>query len=205
MRDKHVNLIITGVGGQGILVLSRVIGEAAIKEGYQVKIAEVHGMAQRGGSLVTHVRIGKHVKSPLIPKFKADMLISMEAMESIRCLDYIKPKGYLIINKYILVPADTSISIKFEDLLTYLKSLEYRLIVLDAYRISSQLGETRTTNMVVLGFLIGSNLLPISKNSALKTIEATLPPRFKEVNFKAFNEGYKLGLGYRIEKNLSLY
>jgi len=200
MRRKCVNLIITGVGGQGILALSRVIGEAAMKEGYQAKIAEVHGMAQRGGSLVTQVRIGEGVKSPLIPKFTADLLVSMEVIESIRYLEYLKPNGHLVLNRYMLVPTGIQMALTLEDLLRSLTSLsDYKLLLIDAYEISSKLGETRVANMVIFGFLLGGALLPISKNSAIEAMKTVLPPKFELVNIKAFNEGYKVGLSYRME------
>ena len=203
MENRRVNLIVTGVGGQGILALSRVIGEAAIREGYQVKIAEVHGMAQRGGSLVTHVKIGKEVKSPLIPKFKADMLISMEVFEAIRYLDYVKPRGHLVINEYKLTPTGTLTALGIKEMLSHLKSLSYELRVINAYEISLDIGEVRTANMVIFGYLIGSNLLPISKESAIKAMKIILPSKYLNVNVKAFDKGYKLGLGYKVEKNLS--
>ena len=189
---RRVDLVVAGVGGQGVLALSRVIGVAALMEGYDVKIAEVHGMAQRGGSLVTHVRIGGAVLSPLIPRFSADVLVSLEALEAARHLALLRPGGLLATDDYVLPP--TGLSSRAPDVLSAIRGLgRYRVEVVRAREVALRLGEVRAANMVMLGFLVSCSAIPISKSSAIEALRSELPARYLEVNLRAFNAGYELG------------
>jgi len=189
---RGVDLVVAGVGGQGVLALSRVIGVAALMEGYDVKIAEVHGMAQRGGSLVTHVRIGGAVLSPLVPRFSADVLVSLEALEAARHLVLLKPGGLLVTDDYVLPPA--GLGGRAPDVLSAIRDLgRYRVEVVRAREVALRLGEVRAANMVMLGFLVSCSAIPISKSSAVEAMRSELPTRYLEVNLRAFDAGYELG------------
>lgn len=191
---KCRNIVITGVGGQGILTLGRVIGRAALYEGLEARVAEIHGLAQRGGSLIVHVRYGEKVFSPTIPKFGADIMISLEAIEALRYCEYISPHGFVILNKYIHPPYGHEKIMTFSTVINYLRSLFPNLVVkiVDGTFVAKKLGDVRVTNIVILGYVYGLNLLDLSKSSIIRAIKETIPQKYITINLKAFDEGMKL-------------
>src|SRR5659263_348703 len=145
---QNLNIMIVGVGGQGTLLASRIIGSAALKAGFEVKVSEVHGMSQRGGSVETYVRLGKNIASPLVDKGQADIIICFEQLEALRFMPYLKKGGTLIVNERIIE------SLK--------EKLANNIITLDAAAVASECGDIRSVNVVLLGVMAGLELLAIS-------------------------------------------
>ncbi len=185
------NIMIAGVGGQGTLLTSRILGGIIMEAGYDVKLSEVHGMAQRGGSVVTFVRYGDKVYEPIVEAGQADMLIAFERLEALRYAHFLKENGILIINDQRIDPMPVVIGAAaypsniVEDL-----SIEYKVIRVDAMEEARELGNNRTFNVVILG--VAAQYMEFSKEDWLKAIEAAVPPKTVEINKKAFVKGYYL-------------
>lgn len=185
------NIMIAGVGGQGTLLTSRILGGIILEAGYDVKLSEVHGMAQRGGSVVTFVRYGDKVYEPIVEAGQADVLIAFERLEALRYAHFLKENGVLIINDQRIDPMPVVIGAAaypsdiVEDL-----SLKYKVIRVDAMEEARELGNIRTFNVVILG--VAAQYMEFSKEDWLKAIEAAVPPKTVEINKKAFVKGYNL-------------
>lgn len=184
---QNLNILIVGVGGQGTLLASVLLGNLALDAGYDVKLAEVHGMAQRGGSVVTHVRISESpVQSPLIEEGGADILVAFELLEGYRWLPYLKKDGELFINNRKLKPMPVIMGAAAypEDIPGYLKQNIHRLHLLDADALAIEAGNLKAVNTVLMGAL--STALPFSTEMWLAQIEKNVKPKFVEMNKKAF-------------------
>lgn len=187
------NLMIAGVGGQGNVVATRILGEAALRCGFDVKITETHGMAQRGGSVISMVRIGKKVYSPIIPKGSLDFLISLEILEGLRWVQYLKKDGSILVSTEMRPPYLVSIGKQ-----TYPENIEEiykmygRAIFIPARKLAEEAGSSRSANMVMLGaYCYLDNF--IDKNILLEEIKKRFSKNEKivEINTKAFELGYK--------------
>ena len=183
------NIMIVGVGGQGTLLTSRIIGKAAMELGYDVKISEVHGMAQRGGSVVTFVRFGESVCEPVVEEGQADVIIAFERLEALRYAHFLKKDGVLIVNDCRIDPMTVVIGAKKypENILSDL-SLEHKVYSIDAQSIALELGNSKVLNSVVLGF--AASFIGFDEGAWLSTIESTVPPKTIDINKKAFSLGY---------------
>lgn len=186
---RITNTILTGVGGQGILLASEVISEAAVKAGYDVKKSEIHGMAQRGGSVNSHVRFGDKVYSPLVMKGDCDLLLAFEKLEALRMADFVKEGGSIIVSDQRINPSTVITGAG-----TYPESIEETLkvnfesvIFIDALKIARTAGNPRTANVALLG--AASKLLDIPEEIWRETITERVPERAIEVNLKAFQMG----------------
>ena len=184
-----MNIMVVGVGGQGTLLTSRIIGKTALNAGYDVKLSEVHGMAQRGGSVVTFVRYGKKVYEPVCEEGTVDILISFERLEALRYAHFLKPDGVMIVNDTRIDPMPVVIGAKSypEGILEEL-SKNHKLYTVDAGAIAKELGNSKVLNTVVLG--VASKHIGFSENDWLETLKATVPPKTIEINTKAFKAGY---------------
>ncbi len=189
MDKKVKNIIICGVGGQGILLASEITSTALIEAGYDVKQSEVHGMAQRGGSVIAHLRYGEKVYSPLIEPGTADIEVAFEMLESVRYLPYLHKGSSVIVNTHKIYPPSVATgNEKYpSDILSRLTAKKLNLLPLDAFAIAEKLGETRVVNMVLVGAL--SSFLPVSEKTFLKVIERRLPAKILKVNLDAFLKG----------------
>ena len=187
---KQMDIVLVGVGGQGTLLASRILGALAMDLNYDVKVSEVHGMAQRGGSVVTYVRIGDKVNSPLVEAGSADYVLAFEQLEAARAMEYLKKGGCVIVNsqKSSPMPVVTGATAYPEGLLERL-SEACDVVALDAYGLAEQAGEARAVNLVLLGVLCAR--MDSDKAAWLRAIEACVPARFVEVNKKAFELGYQ--------------
>lgn len=185
-----MNLLIVGVGGQGTLLTSRIIGNMALHSGYDVKMSEVHGMAQRGGSVVTHVRYGSHVPSPLIEPGKADIILAFEKLEAYRWIHFLKEGGTVIVNDQEIdpMPVIMGVSQYPENLPKKINSRSGRFAIIHALDMAEQIGNTKVVNTVLLGVL--AQYLEIPPETWLKSIEETVPPKTIEINQAAFSMGY---------------
>lgn len=189
--SKSLSIMIVGVGGQGTLLASRVIGDVGIKKNYDVKVSEVHGMSQRGGSVVTYVKLGDKVYSPIIEKGEADIILAFEQLEALRWIEYLKEGGKLITNDQKINPMPVIMGkAKYpEGIIDKLKN-NYETISVDALSIAKQSGNIKAVNTVLLG--IAAKLTGIEKEIWLEAITETVPAKFLDVNLKAFEEGYQV-------------
>jgi len=188
-------IVIVGVGGQGTLLASRILGHIAIAEGLDAKVSEVHGMSQRGGSVITHVRIagpGETVYSPLVEQGGADVIVSFERLEALRALPYLKAGGTIVLNdqKILPMPVITGAMEYPADALERIQA-SARVIAVDALGVARACGTGKAANIVLLGVL--SNLLPYGPKRWQEAIAACVKPAFVEMNLKAFEEGRYLG------------
>jgi indolepyruvate ferredoxin oxidoreductase beta subunit len=185
------NILLCGVGGQGTILASKILSVTLLKAGYDVKMSEIHGMSQRGGSVTTQVRYGDKVYSPIIGKGAADILVSFEAMEALRYLDQLLPKGIVIVNDYKKPTATTLAgSEEYPDgVIDYIKTLANTKI-LDAAKIADELGNSKVMNIVLLGALI--KMMGIESLDWEGTMRENVKPAFLEINRKALEAGISL-------------
>ena len=186
------NIMIVGVGGQGTLLTSRILGGITIQEGYDVKLSEVHGMAQRGGSVVTFVRYGENVSEPIVEEGQADVLIAFERLEALRYAHFLKKDGVIIVNDQRIDPMPVIIGAADypENIIENLKK-EHHVISVDAMAEAKKLGNPRTFNVIILG--IAAAHMDFDKEAWLTVIENTVPPKTIEINKQAFLVGYGMG------------
>lgn len=191
-RMKELNVMIVGVGGQGTLLASRLLGKLFIDSELDVKVSEVHGMSQRGGSVVTYVKCGKKVYSPIIEIGEADIIISFELLEAARWLPYLKKGGTVITNtqKIMPMPVITGNTAYPDGIPEKLGERDIRLITADALTLAKQAGNEKAVNTVLLG--VTAKLTDIPKEKWLSAIKDTIPQKFLDLNFKAFELGYAL-------------
>lgn len=186
------NIMIVGVGGQGTLLASRILGNAVISEGYDVKVSEVHGMSQRGGSVVTYVKYGEKVFSPIIDKGEADIILAFERLEAARALPYLKKDGKIILNDRAIAPMPVITgAAEYPQNVVDELSEKADVIAIDALSLSLEAGSSKAVNVVLIGVLARSSDIP--KEVWIETIKNTVPQKFLELNLKAFELGYACG------------
>jgi len=193
MKNK-INIVLTGVGGQGVITAANMLGKAAVNQGVNVFVSEVHGMAQRGGSVNCTVRIGDDVKGPLVQTATADIILSTEPSEALRYIHYSNKKTKIITDINPVIPFTVSVgSEEYPDVDKLFNELEKygKLYKIDAVKIAKDAGAMITKNIVMLGALAASDILPFDKKLLLDTILENVPKKFVDINKKAFNEGYK--------------
>lgn len=184
------NILIVGVGGQGTILASRVLSSVVQKMGKDVKVSEIHGMAQRGGSVVTQVRYGNEVASPIIPLGQADIILAFEKLEALRWLPYLREGGSILINDQRIDPMPVIIGVANYPLeaLDIIRSKCRNTIVIDALALALHAGNSKTVNVVLLGLL--AKYMDISKEIWLDVLKETVPAKFLEVNIAAFEAGH---------------
>ena len=187
---KDLKILIVGVGGQGTLLASNILGKLAQYAGKDVKLSEVHGMAQRGGSVVTHVVIGEKVNSPIIDEGEADIIIAFEKLEAMRWANYLKKDGHMLVNTQEIMPMPVIIgSAQYpEGIEDTLADTVHNVICIDALKLALQAGSPRAVNIVMLGVL--AKHMDAPREEWQKVIEQTVKPQFIEMNEKAFLLGY---------------
>ena len=184
------NIMIVGVGGQGTLLTSRILGGIMLSAGYDVKLSEVHGMAQRGGSVVTFVRYGEKVSEPIVEEGCADVLIAFEKLEALRYVHFLKPSGVLIVNNQRIdpMPVVTGAAQYPENIIENL-SKDYKVYSIDAQKEALAMGNAKVFNIIVLG--LAAKHMDFSKEQWLEVIEKTVPPKTVDVNKAAFIKGFE--------------
>lgn len=184
------NIMIVGVGGQGTLLTSRILGGITVEAGYDVKLSEVHGMAQRGGSVVTYVRYGEEVAEPIVEEGCADVLIAFEKLEALRYAHFLKEGGALVVNDWRIDPITvvTGVAAYPDNILEKL-SAKYKVYSINAMEEAKRLGNAKAFNVIVLG--LAAKHMDFDKDMWLKVIENTVPPKTIEINKKAFLAGYE--------------
>lgn len=184
------NIMIVGVGGQGTLLTSRILGGIMVEGGYQVKLSEVHGMAQRGGSVVTFVRYGEEVAEPIVEEGQADILIAFEKLEALRYAHFLKKDGVIIANDQKIEPITVVTgAAEYPDAVLEGLEKEYKVYKVNAQEKALRMGNSRVFNVIVLG--LAARNMEFTKEQWLEVIEKTVPPKTVEINRKAFLAGYE--------------
>lgn len=185
------NIMIVGVGGQGTLLTSRILGGLAIHAGYDVKLSEVHGMAQRGGSVVTFVRYGDEVAEPIVEEGTADVLISFEQLEALRYAHFLKKDGALICNTQKINPMTVVIgAAEYPEHILEDLAKKYKVLTVDAMEEAKKLGNSRVFNLIVLG--MAAQHMDFTVEQWHEVIKNTVPPKTVDINLQAFEVGYHL-------------
>lgn len=193
-NDIH-NILIVGVGGQGVLLASEIISEVAMRSGQDVKKSEVHGMSQRGGVVTSHVRIAKKVYSPLIQMGDVSFLMAFEQAEGLRAINWMHKDGVAIVSRTSLVPAIVTSSKEFtypDDAVADMQKKIAKVIAVDADKIAGELGNPRLVNTILIGVL--SNFLPFDTNLWVETIKSLVKPKLVDINLKALERGRSIKL-----------
>ncbi len=182
------NLVLCGVGGQGTVLASKLIAAAAMKKGLPVMSAETIGMAQRGGSVFSHVRVGKDISSPMIAKGTADIIIGFEPGETVRMLPYLKEDGYVVVSNRAIMPVTSALTgsnYNADTMLEYLKAKVKKLIIIDTGKACRELGSTKVMNVLMLGAAISTGAVGLTTEDIKEALKERLPEKLHELNFKA--------------------
>lgn len=194
------NIMTCGVGGQGLMLVSNIIGLACAETGLNIRTAEVHGLAQRSGSIYTHIRIGTNIHSSLIPYGEAEVLLGMEAIETLRNIEYLKSDGIIILNDYIWHPVQSTFErvqdpdtlyTTLEQILSQLKTISKNIHIVNALELANQAGNPLTSNVVLLGALAKVEGFPLTLSQLKDVLPQVVPKKALEPNLKAIDLGYQ--------------
>lgn len=190
---ENKNIMIAGVGGQGILLAGSIVGEVAGENGFEVKLSAVHGMAQRGGSIVTHIRYGTQVFAPVIEKGQADILVSCEQLEALRYASYLKPKGIVIMNEYRIFPVSVTMgNAEYPQDIVKKLSETYSVRTCEAHRMAMEAGIAKSDNVIMLALL--AKELPFAKESWMRAIRKHVHMKNIEKNIALFDAAFEASL-----------
>ena len=190
---NECNIVLTGVGGQGVLLLAEILGSAAVKEGLNVRVSEIHGMAQRGGAVVSNVRIGEKTLAPTVLEGTADAIIGLEPMEALRSIKYASDRTLVLINTVATKPGAPSRSIAYPSLEAILEKIRVftkNIITIDATSTAKALGNVGVQNIIMIGAFAATGKLPLKVETIRNSIRASINERYVEINLKAFEAGY---------------
>lgn len=192
---KDFNIVLAGVGGQGILLAAEILGTAALKEGLNVRVSEIHGMAQRGGAVISDVRIGDKVAAPTVLDGQADVLLGFEALETLRNTRFASEKTLVLMSDEVIFPsgaaADSVRCLSLEEVVKQIKSFTRSVIVVEAAKIAREAGNILTKNTVMIGAFAATGKTPVKIKSLEEALRELVPAKHLEVNVKAFKLGYK--------------
>jgi len=191
---EKLDIMLVGVGGQGTLLASRVLGTVALKLGFDVKVSEVHGMSQRGGSVVTYVKMGKKIHSPLIEKGEADIILAFEKLEAYRWMEFLNKGGKMIVNMQKINPMPVIIgkAVYPENITEKMQEKDIPVLRINALKLARESGNIKAVNIVLLGMMAVSAGIP--KEIWQEAMKEVIPPKLLEVNVKAFEAGYNAGM-----------
>ncbi|MBS7626145.1 indolepyruvate ferredoxin oxidoreductase subunit beta [Candidatus Bathyarchaeota archaeon] len=192
---SECNIVLAGVGGQGVLLLSEILGRAALESGYDVRVAEIHGMAQRGGSVTCTVRIGERVYSPTFSEGEADIIIALEPAEAIRNITFANPETLIIMNTAAVPPPGIYLSNQkypdLKDIIVALGEASKNILVIDALSLAERAGNPATQNIVMLGLLSATGRFPVGADTLRMVLAESLRTEMLETNIRAFNLGFE--------------
>lgn len=194
------NIVLAGVGGQGVLLFAEILGEAAVKEGFNVRVSEIHGMAQRGGAVVSEVRVGEAAVSPMVLEGTANAIVGLEPMEALRSIKYANEKTLVLVNSEIVYPGGISVDTVYpslERILDGVRLFTKNIITVDASAEAKSLGNANVMNAVMLGALSASGVFPVKLKAMRESMMASVSARFVDVNLRAFDAGVKAVSGGR--------
>jgi len=189
---REYNLVLAGVGGQGVLLLAEILGNAAVEDGFNVRVSEIHGMAQRGGAVVSDVRMGDRMFAPTILEGTADAIVGLEPMEALRSIKYASHRTLVLINTAITKPGITSRSMAYpslEAIMEKIRVFSKNIIAVDATDMAKALGNAAVQNIVMIGALAATGKLPLKLDTVRKSIRASINEKYVEINLKAFEAG----------------
>ncbi|MEI6602879.1 MAG: indolepyruvate oxidoreductase subunit beta [Clostridia bacterium] len=188
----NLNVMMVGVGGQGTLLASRVLGNVALRNDFDVKVSEVHGMSQRGGSVVTYVKMGKKVYSPLIEIGEADVIMAFETLEALRWVGYLKKGGTMLVNTQRIdpMPVITGNAKYPEEIIETLALRQGEIVAVDALEIAKKCGSIKAVNVVLIGMMAARTEIP--KEQWIEALKEIVPAKVLDLNLNAFDEGYLL-------------
>lgn len=184
------NIVLCGVGGQGTVLASKLIAAAAMKKGISVMSAETIGMAQRGGSVFSHIRLGEHLHSPMIAKGTADIIIGFEPAEAVRMLPYLKEHGQVIVSSHAIMPVTSTLSgadYNGKEMILYLKKVVSNLLVVDSEKACHELGSSKVLNILLLGAAISGGALGLTEEELREAIKDRLHEKFHDLNYRALH------------------
>ncbi len=189
-----INVVISGVGGQGVLTLAELLAKAALNQSYNVRVGEIHGMAQRGGHVVCTVRIGSMAKGPIVDEGFADILVGFEPVETLREIARIKNDGHVLMSSHIQFPVAVSMG-KAEypsrkQIVSNIENLTSNFFEIDAMSLAKEAGSSRAMNMVLFGGIVATDLLPITRKAAIDAVRKKFPGKFEDINVKAIQLGF---------------
>jgi indolepyruvate ferredoxin oxidoreductase beta subunit len=191
---KEFNIVLAGVGGQGTLLAAEILGTAAMQEGLNVRVSEIHGMAQRGGAVVSTVRIGENVLAPTVSEGQADVLLGFEPLETLRNMQFASEKTLVVMSDEKIPPTELSAkNIKYpsmKDILAKIHRFTKNVIIVETAKLAREAGNVLTQNIVLIGALAAAGKLPIKKESLKEALKELVPPKHLQVNIKAFELGY---------------
>ena len=194
-KISEINIIICGVGGQGTVLMSELLGNAAVRDGLSVKGSEVLGMAQRGGSVFSNIRLGSDAYAPLTPEGKCHVMVAIEPSEALRNISYLNKSSIVIMNIRKVVPSSVSLGKSaypaLEQITDKLNSVVRQVVTMDATQLAQQAGNIQTANVVMLGALFGSGQMPIKEETIKAALQSRLPARVLEANMHAFDLGFQ--------------
>lgn len=190
MKTSECDIVVAGVGGQGVILISSLIGKAALKAGYPVRGAETHGMAQRGGSVISHIRLGCEF-GPMVPPGGADVLLALEPAEALRYGHYLSRDGIALVNTYTILPVTVTTGKAtyppLEEIITPLQQICKEVKTFNATKLAAQAGTAQAMNVVMLGAL--SKYIPLREEMIIESLVETIPAKYLEVNRRAFELG----------------
>lgn len=191
---KEFNIVLAGVGGQGTLLAAEILGTAALKDGLNVRVSEIHGMAQRGGAVTSDVRIGRKVLAPTVLEGQADVLLGFEPLETLRNLKYASKKTLVIMSDERIPPPElTSKNIDYpsmDEIFEKIQTFTKKILIVKTTRLAEEAGSSLTQNIVLIGALVATEKLPVKTESLIQAIKELVPARHVKTNIKAFDLGY---------------
>jgi indolepyruvate ferredoxin oxidoreductase, beta subunit len=197
---KEYNIVLCGVGGQGTILASKILAKTAIRKGINCRVGETHGMSQRGGSVVSHFRMGDEVHGAITPLVHGQVMLAFEPVESLRYVSFMKANGTIVLNTHPIVPTSVNAGLasypNVDNIKTTLENYPLRVIGFDATEIASDLGSVIALNMVILGASARLEGFPFQADEMIKSIEELVKPQFLDLNVKAFNAGYEKAASY---------
>lgn len=195
-EEKEFNVLVAGVGGQGNILTAHIIAEAALLEGIRVRVGETFGMSQKGGAVMSHVRMGSEIFSPLVPLRRGNLVIGLEPIETLRvAANYSAPKSSIFFNTIPNLPIDVKIRKcrypTLDAVISLLKQIGKEVLGIDGLSLAKRVGDSRTLNMVMLGFSVSSKIFPITPDKFTRAIEEVVAPKWVDTNIEAFKLGAK--------------
>lgn len=201
-NSNTINIAITGVGGQGVLTLAEILAKAALAASLNVRVGEIHGMAQRGGHVVCTVRVGDEAYGPIIDSGTADLLVGFEPIETLREVQAVAEDGCVLMNSHIQYPVAVSMGkaeyLPHEEIINTIKQFTTQILEIDAMNLAKQAGSSMSMNMVMLGAILGTGIVPIERDTAIEVVRTAFPEKYEKINVQAVN----LGIGI-VEELLS--
>jgi indolepyruvate ferredoxin oxidoreductase beta subunit len=192
---KEFNVVLAGVGGQGTLLAAEILGTAAVKEGLNVRVSELHGMAQRGGAVVSNVRIGEKVLAPTVLEGRADVLLGFEPLETLRNLKFVSEKALVIMSDERIPPAELAAKMmkypSMEEIVEKIHRFTKNVMIVEAAKLAKKAGGILTQNIVLIGALVATGKMPLKAESVVEALRELVPRKHLDMNVKAFKLGYE--------------